>query len=143
MTPESVPEEDIILRCESCSAPRDADDNFCRRCGASLNDASRPAERVTLPAVPSSSYEPVPWRPAVPPAVQGAAVLVAGTVAEMVLRGLASRLFRTGARLMVRRPENGGRRTEVVKAEPDREPADGDAHIVSETWFFRRVRVRR
>ena len=143
MTPQTPPEEVVVFRCESCDALYDPGDNFCRHCGASLNDESPAIERVSLPAVPNPHYEPVPWRPAVPAVVGGVAVLAAGTLAEMVLRGLASRLFRTGARLVVRRPERDGRDTAVVRAEPIDGGADSGAQIVSETWFFRRVRVRR
>jgi len=143
MTPDSLPEEITVLRCESCDAPYDSGDNFCRHCGASLNDESPAIERVSLPAVPNRHYEPVPWRPAVPAAVGGVAVLAAGTLAEMVLRGLASRLFRTGTRLVARRPEKDERGTAVMKAEPIDTGTDSGAQVVSETWFFRRVRVRR
>lgn len=145
MTPDNPPTEHIILRCQSCDVPYDPSDNFCRRCGASLNDSSLPAEAVRLPAIPNHSYETVAWRPTLPVAVRGAAVLAAGTLAEVVLRGLASRLFQRGARAAARRTghENNRRRTEIVKAEPGEEPTGQEAQIVSETWFFRRVRVRR
>jgi predicted amidophosphoribosyltransferase len=140
MPPEIPPEGVSDLRCPSCDSPHDPGDNFCRRCGSSLNQASS-LEGVTLPAVRHSRYEAVPWRPALPVAVRGAAVIAAGTLAEMLLRSLASRLLRRGARLFEREHRNDRKPTEVVPAEPVEDEPEGQ--IVSESWFFRRVRVRR
>jgi hypothetical protein len=89
------------------------------------------------------SYAPVPWRATMPVVVRGAAVVAAGTLAEAVLRRLIARALRLPrsdsrrARLPARRqPE----KAEVVERP---EPTRDDDHVVSETFLFRRVRLRR
>jgi hypothetical protein len=142
MPPHTPSEGASDLRCPSCGSPYDPGDNFCRRCGSSLNQASS-LEGVTLPAVRHARYEAVPWRPTLPVVVRGAAVIAAGALAEMFLRGLTSRLLRGGARLFGRGHKNDRKPTEVVPAQPVEEGEEPEAQIVSESWFFRRVRVRR
>ena len=108
--------------CYSCRLPLGADDNFCRRCGASL--------RASVPAV-RSEVAPVMWRPAVPPVVKGAAVMAAGTVGQYVFRRLVSGLLNGNGRARSRRSIS---------------PSDGmvdEAQIITETVMLRRVRVRR
>jgi len=75
--------------------------------------------------------------------VRGAAVVAVGTLAEAVLRRLIARAFRSRTRPSDRRASLPARRqaekAEVVeRAEPI---GDGD-HVVSETYLFRRVRLR-
>jgi hypothetical protein len=88
-------------------------------------------------------YAPVPWRETMPVVVRGAAVVAAGTLAEAVLRRLVARVLRGRARPSDRRASLPARRqpekAEVVERP---EPAGDDDHVVSETFLFRRVRLR-
>lgn len=129
---------EILSACPRCDSPHDPEDSYCRRCGAALH-----AERV--PMVPDRHLPaPLAWRQTMPVMARGAAVVAAGTLAEAILRRLLGLAFRrrTGdsdrqTRLPTRRqPEK------VESAEPA-EAAGGDDHVVTETFLFRRVRLRR
>ena len=128
---------EALLRCPRCGSSHDREDSFCRRCGAALHASRVPMVRD------ERSYAPVPWRGTMPVVVRGAAVVAAGTLAEAVLRRLVARALRgrglppdRRARLPARRqPEKAG----VV--EPSEPAGDGD-QVVSETFLFRRVRLR-
>jgi uncharacterized protein involved in type VI secretion and phage assembly len=96
------------------------------------------------------SYVPVPWQGTVPAVVRGAAVVAAGTLAEAVLRRLVARALRGRAGPSDQPVRQAGRRArlparrqpekaEVV--EPSGSAGDGD-QVVSETFLFRRVRLR-
>jgi hypothetical protein len=75
--------------------------------------------------------------------VRGAAVVAAGTLAEAILRRIIARAFRGRAPPSERRAGLPARRrpekAEVVE-HPER--AGDDDHVVSETYLFRRVRLR-
>ena len=94
------------------------------------------------------SYAPVPWRATVPGVVRGAAVVAAGTLAEAVLRRLVARALRWGARPSDQPVRQAGRRAglparrEKAEVVERPEPAGDDDHVVSETFLFRRVRLR-
>lgn len=78
------------LRCPSCSAPRDPDDNFCRRCGRQIT--------VNLPAVRESSL-PIESARGLPPSLVGSiAILAIGTGIEWLARRMASGAARGAAR---------------------------------------------
>ncbi|MGD0765658.1 MAG: zinc ribbon domain-containing protein [Dehalococcoidia bacterium] len=120
-----------LILCKRCSSPYDPDDRFCRKCGASLSGANVPAVRP--------DFQAVVWRPAVPPVVQGAAAIAAGTLAEFILRRVLKRLFRPRSLLPALRKE-------PVSSILGRNGDDGmqaDAEIESEAFMVRRVRVRR
>ena len=122
----------ILLHCPHCGAPCDDGDNFCRRCGASLDGSRLPAVR--------DSYDVVPWQSPVPALVRGAAVVAVGTLAEMLVRRLVGRALRPGrARLPVKRASQEPAPAAV--APDDSLPAD--TQLVSETLLLRRVRLRR
>ena len=130
-----------LSRCPSCGGGRDADDNFCRRCGAAFHGTSVPIVRD------SDSYALEPWRGGLPVALRGAAVVAAGTLAEAILRRLIGRVLR---RTALRSPATGRQanpssRPRADKAElADRSPTlYDDDHVVTETFLFRRVRLRR
>lgn len=112
--------------CASCEHFIDADDNFCRRCGASIARA--------LPAVRQPMSTTI-WQPAVSPVVKGAAVMAAGTVGQFLFRRVVSNLL-TGGRT---------RRAGALQVRRGRDD-DGmidEAQIITETVMMRRVRVRR
>ena len=126
------------LRCPRCDSPYAPEDSYCRRCGAALHTGRVPMVRD------QGQYAPVPWRPAMPVLARGAAVVAAGTLAEAVLRRLIGRLLRARSRpsgraagLPARSQPSKGEVTERP------EPAGDDDHVVSETFLFRRVRLRR
>jgi hypothetical protein len=120
------------LLCPRCSAPYDAEDNFCRSCGFPLHE-------VGVPAVREGPYEPVVWQPSAPTVVKGAAVVAAGTLAEYLLRRLVSRMFRP-RRFLPSQSDSAKRAAQVVERE---EPLSADTQMVSETLVLKRVRFRR
>ncbi len=113
------------LRCPGCSAPRDPDDNFCRRCGRQIT-VNLPAIRETRLPAPSSS--------GLPPSVVGSVALLAiGTGIEWLARRLAGNAARAAGNALVRRDR------------PDTPaPARGlDAVVVREVLYVREVNLRR
>jgi len=131
----------VLSRCPGCGGTHDPEDNFCRRCGAALHGTRVPMVRD------DSSYPLAPWREGLPIAVRGAAVVAAGTLAEALLRRLIGRALRRSAG-----PSSGpGRqarlpsRRQEAKAEllDTSDATYGDDQVVTETFLFRRVRLRR
>ena len=112
--------------CASCENIIDADDNFCRRCGAAIG--------AQLPAVRNNASMTV-WQPAVSPVVKGAAVMAAGTVGQFLFRRVVSNLLTGG------RSRKAGA-IQVKRARGDDGMVD-EAQIITETIMMRRVRVRR
>ena len=121
----------VLLHCPRCDAPYDDGDNFCRRCGASLDGSHLPAIR--------DSYDVVPWQASVPVLARGAAVVAAGTLAEMLLRRLIGRAFGPArSRPLAKRAAQPA--ASVVSQD---ESLPADTQLVSETLLLRRVRLRR
>ncbi len=115
-----------LTTCTACDFSLDKADNFCRRCGAPVAQASLPARRepasVTL------------WKPSTSPVVKGAAVMAAGTIGQFVMRRAIGSLI-GGA---------GKKRRRSVF--PVRRKDDGlmdEAQIITETVMLRRIRIRR
>lgn len=120
--------------CVRCATECEPEDNFCRHCGLPLRDPQ-------LPSIRDGHNVPAVWRPQVPAVVRGAAVVAAGTVAEIVVRRLVRAFL--GRRPNDRReagPPARSAKGEVVPRE-DRMPED--AQMVSETLLLRRIRFRR
>ena len=96
------------------------------------------------------SRAPVPWRGTVPVMVRGAAVVAAGTLAEALLRRLIVRALRRAVRPSSKAVGQAGRqvwplarRRQDKAALVERPEPDGDGdEVVSETFLFRRVRLR-
>jgi len=132
MNEEPLRSEGEVLLCGRCSAPYDPEDNFCRKCGFALHE-------VGVPAVREGRYEPVVWQPSVAPVVKGAAVIAAGTLAELLLRRVVSRMFRP-RNLTPFQSDSAKRAARVIERE---EPVTSDTQIVSETLVLRRMRFRR
>jgi hypothetical protein len=141
MNQDGRSQQEALLRCPRCDNSRDPEDNFCRHCGAALRSTRMPMLRD------GGAYEVAPWRGPLPVAVRGAAVVAAGTLAEAILRRLIGRALRRS----IHPSSSTGRqsrlpaRRQAEKAEPveGSEAAHGDDHVVSETFLFRRVRLRR
>lgn len=132
MNEEPLRSEREVLLCGRCSAPYDSEDNFCRKCGFPLHE-------VGVPAVREGRYEPVVWQPSVAPVVKGAAVIAAGTLAELLLRRVVSRMFRARG-VTPFQSDSAKRAARVIERE---EPVTSDTQIVSETLVLRRMRFRR
>lgn len=129
---------EVLFRCPRCDSPYDPEDNYCRRCGAALHAGRVPMVRD------ERSYAPVPWRTTMPVVARGAVVVAAGTLAEAILRRLIGRALRRRSR-----PSGGQgrlparRKLEKTEVMERPEPAGDDDQVVSETFLFRRVRLRR
>jgi hypothetical protein len=119
------------LICGRCSTVCDDGDKYCRECGMSLQDEELP--------IVAENRLPVEWRPSVPAAVAGGAALVAvGTVARFLLGHMARGAYRA-AFSSHPRPASQARGDLVITEPP---PSNGNTDLVSETFFFRRVRIR-
>jgi hypothetical protein len=119
---------DIIL-CGRCEAACDSSDRFCRQCGLLLHD-------TRLPSQWDEARMPVPWRPA--PAsivVKGAAIVAAGTVAEMLIRRIVRGLLSAD--------EKDERAKELTVVSEPNGNGHGQSEVVTETLLFRRIRFRR
>lgn len=113
----------VTLVCPECAAPRDAGDNFCRRCGVDLV-----GERLPVARRPAAIAPLRPSLGAVPAPVKRAAAAVAVGTALRIGAGVAGRLLaRRSATPPARRP----------RAAPSR------ATVVSEALFVRRIRFER
>lgn len=120
--------EGDLLLCAQCDAPYDADDNYCRRCGANV--------RGGLPATrDAATFATTVWEPRVPSAVvKGAAAVAAGALARVALRTLVGLAFRSRQR---------SKRHPSRSLEPAGElPLPDGVRYLSETLIVRRVRVR-
>ena len=127
---ETPPPETLL--CGRCAATYESEDNFCRECGLSFSDEQ-------LPSLRDSRNLPVAWRPPLPVAVvKGAAFVVAGTLAEILLR----RLARGAVRRRPWRAKTPARR-EPAQVEPREASMPDDTQMVSETLLLRRIRFRR
>ncbi|MGQ9572161.1 MAG: zinc ribbon domain-containing protein [Dehalococcoidia bacterium] len=121
------------MRCSNCGNVCSFDDNFCRKCGASLRN-------VRVPAARNGSQLPVAWQSAVPVVAQGAAIVALGAVIQMLLRALGRRAVRLPALLTGRQPAKKASRFPVRKGEGEEPEGSYD---VQETLFLRRIILRR
>ncbi len=132
MNEEPLRSDGDLLLCGRCSALYDPEDNFCRKCGFPLHE-------VGVPAVREGPYEPVVWQPTLAPVVKGAAVIAAGTLAEILLRRVVSRMLRPRG-MVPFQSDSAKRAARVIDRE---EPVTDDTQVVSETLVLRRMRFRR
>ncbi len=122
------------MRCRNCGNLCSLDDNFCRKCGASLRN-------VRVPAARDGSQLPVAWRSAVPVVAQGAAVFALGAAAQMLLRILGRRAVQVPASLVKRQPAKKKTSRLPVRKEEEEQPEG--AYALQETVFLRRIILRR
>ena len=118
-----------MLICGLCGTAYEQEDNFCRHCGAPVQDAAQ------LPSVRDNPL-PAVRQPSLPANVaKGAVVVAAGTLAEI----LARRLVRS---LLDRRPR---RSKKPAQPAPEKTASDplADQTLLSETLLLRRIRIRR
>jgi hypothetical protein len=115
------------LKCNRCGAPRETNDNFCRRCGHQLT--------ITLPAV-SESNLPARSR-ALPPSLVGSmAVLAVGTGLEWLARRMAGTAAKAAGRALI-----GADRAQPPA--PKRAAPSDDTVTVDEVLYIRKVQLRR
>jgi hypothetical protein len=114
--------------CLACSYARDEDDNFCRRCGVAVMDATLPAVRQPSPLAA--------WRPQASPVVKGAAVMAAGTVGQFVFRRIVGGILGGSRR-------GSGKHRAIRIKNPRNDGMLDEAQIITETIMMRRVRIRR
>ncbi|UCH87354.1 MAG: zinc ribbon domain-containing protein [Dehalococcoidia bacterium] len=122
------------MRCSNCGHLGSLDDNFCRKCGASLRN-------VRVPAARNSSQLPVAWRGAMPVLARGAAVFALGAVIQMLLRMVGRRAVSLPASLAKRRPAKN--KASRLPATKDGEEQPEASYAVQETLFLRRIILRR
>lgn len=116
------------LRCGRCGAPRDTEDNFCRRCGHQFT--------VNLPAVRQPSL-PVRSQGIATSLVGSFAVLAVGTGLEWLARRFAGSAARAAGRAVV------GQERLPVKgvSKPASSPAENAT--VDEILYVRKLQLRR
>jgi hypothetical protein len=122
------------MRCSNCGSPRSVEDNFCRKCGASLRN-------VRVPAARNDSQRPVAWRSAMPVVAQGAAVFALGAAVQMLLRMLGRRVVHLPASLMRRQPAK--KKASRLPARKEEETQPEGSYAVQETFLLRRIILRR
>jgi hypothetical protein len=127
------------MRCSNCGALSPQDDNFCRKCGATLRN-------VRLPAVRNGSNLPAPSRggSVLPAMAQGAAIFAVSAAFPILVRVLASRAVRLPlvlARPFFRWPKT--KKPARLALEDDGEDEPGVIYAFRETVFIKKVPLRR
>jgi hypothetical protein len=130
------------MRCSNCGGLSSLDDNFCRKCGATLRNVRLPAARngSQLPAVSRSSNM-------LPAMAQGAAIFALSAAFPILVRVLASRVVRLPlvlARPFLRWPKMSTKKTArlpVRREELEDEP--GVIYAFRETVFIKKIILRR
>jgi len=122
------------MRCSNCGNLCSLDDNFCRKCGASLRN-------VRVPAARNGSQLPVAWRGAMPVVARGAAVFALGAVIQMLLRMVGRRAVQLPVSLARRQPAK--KKANRLPARKDEEDHPEGSYAVQETLFLRRIILRR
>ncbi len=124
------------MRCAHCGTPFDLADNYCRKCGMTLN-------RRELPTVVSRSLLPVPWTVARGPVVRGVVALAVGTVMELARREVSRRVLtqdpsQAVALLAAGKPIDSKRRFPWSKQPPKGEYEVTETVIQRTVRFFRK-----
>lgn len=130
------------MRCSNCGGLSSSDDNFCRKCGATLRNVRLPAARngSQLPAVGHGSN-------VLPAMAQGAAIFALSAAFPILVRVLASRAVRLPlvlVRPFLRGPKMSTRkaaRLPVRREELEDEP--GVIYAFRETVFIKKIALRR
>jgi len=130
------------MRCSNCGGLSSLDDNFCRKCGATLRNVRLPAARngSQLPAVGRGGN-------VLPAMAQGAAIFALSAAFPILVRVLASRVVRLPlvlARPFLRLPKVSTKkatRLPVRREELEDEP--GVIYAFRETVFIKKIILRR
>ena len=131
------------MRCSNCGALSPQDDNFCRKCGATLRNVRLPAARngSNLPAVGRGTNNVLPAM------AQGAAIFALSAAFPILVRVLASRAVRLPlvlARPLLRLPKSSTKKAAklpVQREETEDEP--GVIYAFRETVFIKKIPMRR
>ena len=122
------------MRCSNCGNLCSLDDNFCRKCGASLRN-------VKVPAARNGSQLPVTWRSAMPVVARGAAIFAVGAAAQMLLRMLGRRAVQLPVSLIRGQPAK--KKTNRLPAKREEGTQPEASYAVQETLLLRRTTLRR
>ena len=128
------------MRCSNCGVLCSLDDNFCRKCGATLRS-------VRLPAVRNGSQLPAVSRNVVPAMAQGVAIFAVSAAFPILVRVLASRAVRLPlvlVRPFLRWPTTSTKKTArlPVRREEEEDGA-GIIYAFRETIFVKKIAPRR
>lgn len=117
------------MQCAACELPLDAEDNYCRRCGAAVRviAATLPPERREVVRIGPSA--PALLAGAARPLATGAAAVAAGALVRFALRRALRGL--AGPTLTPRTRDRAVARTE--------ETSSTAAIQVTETFWYRRI----
>jgi hypothetical protein len=122
------------MRCTNCGNLCSLDDNFCRKCGASLRN-------VRVPAARNGSQLPVVWRGMLPVVARSAAVFALSALVPVLLRMTAKRALHLPSLLARPLPAKKKSR-ELAATRKDDHEAEGTVAI-RETFLLRRITFRR
>ena len=130
------------MRCSNCGALSPQDDNFCRKCGATLRNVRLPAARngSNLPAVSRGSH-------VLPAMAQGAAIFAVSAAFPILVRVLASRAVRLPlvlARPLLRWPKTSTKKAvRLPQRQDEGEDEPGVIYAFRETVFIKKIPLRR
>lgn len=130
------------MRCSNCGALSPQDDNFCRKCGATLRNVRLPAARngSNLPAVSRGGS-------VLPAMAQGAAIFALSAAFPILVRVLASRVVRLPlvlARPFLRLPKASTKKAARLPLRRDEvEDEPGVIYAFRETVFIKKIPLRR
>ena len=130
------------MRCSNCGGLSSLDDNFCRKCGATLRNVRLPAARngSQLPAVGRGGS-------VLPAMAQGAAIFALSAAFPFLMRVLASRAVRLPVVLVrpfLRWPKVSTKN--AARLPIRREEAEDEAGVIyafRETVFIKKIAQRR
>ncbi len=122
------------MRCTNCDSLCSLDDNFCKKCGASLRN-------VRVPAARNGSQLPVVWRGMMPVVARSAAIFALSSILPILLRLTARRAAQLPALLARPLPAKKKAR-ELPKTREEDQVAEGTV-AVRETFLLRRITIRR
>jgi hypothetical protein len=130
------------MRCSNCGGLSSLDDNFCRKCGATLRN-------VRLPAARNGSQLPAVGRDGsvLPAVAQGAAIFALSAAFPFLVRVLASRAVRLPVVLVrpfLRWPKVSTKK--AARLPIRREEAEDEAGVIyafRETVFIKKIASRR
>lgn len=130
------------MRCSNCGALNSMDDNFCRRCGATLRNVRLPAARngSNLPAVSRGGSS------VLPAVAQGAAIFALSAAFPILVRVLGSRVVRLPlvlARPLLRLPKLSTKKARLPARRDEPEDEPGVIYAFRETVFIKKIPLRR
>ena len=114
------------MRCDTCDILLDAEDNYCRNCGAPVQVVQVPAVRTVQP--------PALFRSTAAPLATGAAAVAATAILRWALGQVVRGLLSDG------RPRRALVRREPQPVAPSRRAAGEPRQVVEIFWYRRTLR---